>query len=216
MSGFAGIWAIGPTVVGDVLGTPFAQYRPTSAVNPIGAPIAKIPVWVTGDAKLMAVKAFDRKKPDEVYAGLDPDLTQVGDYLVGSVSAGAPETFFVASQDVPMPIRLVYCNSTLTIYQPNEQAPGPGYYGGNVGGLGAVKLTAWPVSIVLGTKGEAGATKLPGDVRSPWYNVMLPAFPGVDILTFDIAEDQNGVRYIISATELTTFGWRLTLSFAGT
>lgn len=220
MSGFAGIWQIGPTVVGNVLGLPFIQYRATSTATPIAAgniQSSSLLAWVTADAKLMAAKAFDRKKPDEVYAGLNPALTQVGDYLVGQVvSAGETETLFIASQDVPAPIRLVLCNRILNIYRPAEQTPGANFYSGDVGGLGASVLTGWPASIIQGTKGEAGVAKLPGDVRAPWFAVMLPSFSGVTINVFDVATDDLGQRYVISSVEQTTFGFRLTLSYAGT
>lgn len=220
MSGFAGIWQIGPREVAVVLGLPLSQYRATSTATPIAAGnllTSSLLVWITADAKLMAAKAFDRKKPDEVFAGLDVSQTRVGDYLVGQVVAGGEaQTFFIVSQDVPAPIRLALCNRVLSIYKPGEQTPGPTFYSGDIGGLGASVLTGWPASVIQGTKGEAGVAKLPGDVRAPWFSVLLPAFPGVQINVFDVATDDDGQRYIISSVEETTFGYRLTLSYAGT
>jgi hypothetical protein len=211
-SDFDSIWTIGPTEVALILGRPFSQYRPASAgaaIAPENLLNAAFPVWVTGDDKLMAAKPFNREKPDNVYAGLDPTATMIGDYLVGNVVLGGDTlTFFVASQDVPMPIRLVYCARVLDIYEPEAPAPGAGYYGGNVGGLGAPKMTGWPASVVIKSRGEMGSVKLPGDVKSPWFEVMLPAFAGVQIKMNDVIIDDNLVRYQVSSAELTYFGWR--------
>jgi hypothetical protein len=208
------VFSIGPRVVGQVLGLPFQQYRPLTATAPLGNLLtSSLLVWVTADSALKGEQPFKREKPDERYAGLDPSLTAVGDYLVGATTTGdITRTFFIAAQNVPAPIRLVECNRTLSVYQPVQAAN----YLGDVGGLGTVVLTGWPASVIQGTKGEAGAAKLPGDVRSPWFNALLPALSGVTIKVFDVAVDDEGQRYIISSVEQTPFGFRLTLSYAGT
>jgi hypothetical protein len=196
---------------------PFAQYRANGASNPLSNQIGTLPVWVTADPSLMGERAFNRAKPDEVYAGLDPDLTDPGDYLVGATSVNNNvETFFIASQDSPMPTRLVLCNSVLTISRPTKSAPGASAYGGNISANETPVMTGWPCSIIQGTKGEAGVSKLPGDVRAPWFTCLLPSYQSVQIKSFDIAVDAHGTRYVISSTELTAMGWRLTLSYAGT
>lgn len=206
------VFQIGPRITAQVLGQPFTQYRPTSALQPLAAPLATLPVWVTADPKLMGASAFKREKPDERFAGLDPALTKVGDYLVGAVVPGDPvKTFFIASQDLPAPIRLVECYHTLSFAHQTED----GAYAGQTS-AGTPYLTGWPASMVQGTKGEVSVGKLPGDVRSPWFSVLMPFFSGALIHEFDQATDENGNRYVVSSPELTAQGWRLTLSYSGT
>ena len=206
-------FAIGPRRAAAVLGLPFSQYRPTSSTGPWPL-LASLPVWITGDSKLMAAKGFSRAKPDEVFAAVDPVLTQVGDYFVGQPTATSPvETFFIASQDVPMPIRLVLCNRTISVTRPPAQAA-VGYSAGYAGRTAATDvplLTNWGASIVQGTKGEQpqAPVRLPADVRLPWWSILLPAWPGVILHTADRITDDLGRAYTISSAELSGFGWRI-------
>ena len=218
--GFAATWQLSGRIIAGVLGLPFQQFRPSDPENPLAAPLRSINAWITRDPTLMESKPFDRAKPDEVYAGLDPALTQPGDYLVGSVTlGGAVQTFFIATQDVPAPIRLVRCDRVLTFERaPITQSFGANSYGGQTIADRTTILTGWPAGFVQGTKGEAPApsTKLPGDARLPWWTAMLPATPGVTLNMGDHATDDLGRDFTISSAELTTFGWRLTLMLSST
>jgi hypothetical protein len=38
----------------------------------------------------------------------------------------------------------------------------------------------------------------------------MPAFPGVELLTSDVIEDELGRRFAVASAEITPLGWRLT------
>jgi hypothetical protein len=187
------------------IGTPFNQFRPTSATNPVaGAPIATLNA---------SFNAQDMKysKPNPYakplwFALVDGRLTAVGDYLIG-----ASGTFFIAAMQPLLPILAVECNRTINVLRPQQLAgTGTVGYGGDTVANETVLMTGWPASVLQGTKGEKGDTDLPGDVRNPWWAVLFPYFPGVALRTGDIITDDLTRRYIISSAELTDLGWRLT------
>jgi hypothetical protein len=188
------------------VGLTYSQYRPTSALDPIAAGnlLQTLPA---------AFNAEDMKfsKP-VVYAKatwfclVDGRQTQVGDYLVG------PElTYFIAAQQALLPILAVLCNRTINLLRP-QQLSGTGTvgYGGDTVANEMVLMTGWPASILQGTKGEKGDAELPGDVRNPWWAVLLPDWPGITLRSGDIITDDLTRRYIVSSAELTELGWRLT------
>lgn len=146
------------------------------------------------------------------YGLFDGGQTRVGDYLVG------PEgTFFVAAQQAILPILMVECNRTLNILRPQrESGVGALPYGGNTDATETPLMTGWPASVLQGTKGEKTETMLPGDVRSPWWLVLMPAYPGVVIRSDDILKDDLNRRYVVSSAELTDLGWRMTAMQAQT
>jgi len=208
------LFNIGPQIVGQVLGLPYQQYRPTTANNPLGVGnlLGTINAWITPDGSGKALKAAAYGKP--VWFGLfDPTITMPGDYLVGPLG-----TFFIASQDVPQPMQVVLCNHTVSITRP---APMSGVgalsgYGGDQRSNETPVSALWPCSMLQGTKGEIGATKLPGDAKMPWSTVLLPPIPGVVLRNNDIMTDENNFRHIMSSTELSALGWRLTSMLATT
>jgi len=77
-------------------------------------------------------------------------------------------------------------------------------------------MTAWPASVLQGAKGEKDGAVLPGDVRLPWWAILLPAFPGVTLRSADIITDDIDRRFIISSAEKTDLGWRITAMQAET
>jgi len=210
---FSALFQIGPRISGQILGSPYAQYRPSGASNPIqaGNLLGNIPAWITADARGNGDRPFAPAKPT-AYAMVDPALTQVGDYLIGPLG-----TFFIASQDVPMPIQAVRCNYTITVARPGSGAPSTGYYYGGVISVDVSPiLTAWPASVIQGTKGEGGEIKLPGDTRLAWVAILMPSVGGVEILPGDWITDSEGtpMQYTVSSRELTPLGWRLSASTA--
>jgi hypothetical protein len=137
----------------------------------------------------------------------DRTLMKVGDYLDG------PEgTFFIVTMQGLLPTAAVSCNTTVTVSRPVAASPGPDYYGGNQTLLPII--TSWPASVLQGTKGERGNLNLPGDVRLPWKQILLPSFPGVQILFGDaIVDNQTApIGYTVSGAELTDTGWRLSVA----
>ncbi len=230
MSGtaIAAVWPLAPRIVGQVLGLPFAQYRPIGAGAAIapGNLLGTIPAWITADPKLMADKPFAYGKPVG-YAAVDPALTLPGDYLVGSLTLAAGGTlgtmtlgsghldgeanvFFIASQDIPAPIQAVICNQVLTITRPSDETPGPGAYGGAKRTSGAPLVTSWPASVIQGKNPAPGELRNPGDTKLPWVAILLPA--GVPELRMgDVIRDAQAEPniYTVADAELTALGWRL-------
>jgi len=47
-------------------------------------------------------------------------------------------------------------------------------------------------------------------VRTPWWAILMPAWPGVILRTSDIILDELGRKYVVSSAELTDMGWRCT------
>lgn len=218
------------------MGSAYAHYRPSSLLpnslttgDPLGTSLGSVYAWITADKDTMGTRPFDAAKP-VAYSQHDPAQTQPGDYLVGPLG-----TFFVGTQDVPMPIQVIRCNYAVAVARPGGSAPSnatpaqPGaYYGGAatitetpIIGYAAPPLTGqtvpgpgshfWPCSIVQGTKGEQGEVKLPGDVRTPWVAIMFPPLAGGPaILSGDQIIRSDGLRYTASSCELTARGWRIT------
>jgi hypothetical protein len=217
MSGFNSIWQIAPRQVAAVLGVPFAQYRPAGAgaVLTTGNLQGTVPVWITADDKLMAAKALP-EKTSRAFAAFDPAVVRVADYLVGAMWAGGQtDTWFVQSMDLPAPISVVRCNRVLTFSRPGSPPPGASFYGGDNTATEAVLLTAWPASVMQGTKGQTAATNLPGDDRLPWVNILMPTLP-VQIRAGDFALDDQAqpMRYEISGAVETPMGWQITAALA--
>lgn len=198
------------------LGMPYAQYRPTGAGDPLATSIGTI---------LTALNAEDMSygKPNRygapVWYGLfDARTTQVGDYLVGSQG-----TFFIASQQLHLPIQVVECNRKVRISRAAAQ-PGVGAvgYGGPCGdaddqyliGDGSGVGSGWPASILLFGQREKAISGLPGSSQQVGWRILLPASipSSVIIQAADTISDDIGRRYIVQGAELTDMGWRITTS----
>lgn len=215
MSGsqFETVFNLAPQIAGSILGSPYQQYRPTSALNPIssGNLLNTLSAWITADVKGMGDKPANYAKP--VWYGMfDPTITQVGDYLVGPLG-----TFFIASQNAPQPFQVVLCNHSVNITQPAVQTSfGAQPYGGDTLATELPLASLWPCSMLQGTKGEQGTSRLPGDVKQPWSIILLPPIPGVNLRNNFIATDETGQRHVMSSTELSALGWRITAALATT
>jgi hypothetical protein len=188
------------------IGLPYAQYRPTTANGAGWSPIATL---------LASFNAEDMKysKPNKYghptwFVLVDGSKTQVGDYLIGSGG-----TFFIAAQQAILPILAVECNRTISLARPQAQSQVGAVtnYEGNTPATQTPLASGWPASIQQGSKGDLGdpSARLPGDIRSPWWAVLVPAIPGVTLRTYDLIADDLGRRYIISSAELTDLGWRI-------
>ena len=242
---FASIWPIGVTITASVVGLPFSVYRPGGNVGPAltaGNFVASTPVWLTGDSTLMAQKSNLYGKP-VWYAAHNPTITQPGDYIVGPIVYGLSSvplevgnqqleidgqilyissqnnsTFFIASQNVPAPIVIVNCNHVVSFTKDAPQPlAGKNPYGGRTLATDVPMLTGWPCSILAGTKGEQTRAALPADTRAAWYNILIPRTPiGLEFHMGDIMRDETGAQYIVSSTEYSALGWRLTAASADT
>lgn len=216
MSGsqFEAVFNIAPTIAGNILGSPYAQYRPGDDTNAIASEnlLATISAWITADVNGRALKPSNYAKP--IWYGMfDPTQTQVGDYLVGPLG-----TFFIASQDAPHPFQVISCNRTVNITKSNAM-PSLGkqnVYGGDQRATELDVATGFPCSMLQGTKGEVGSSKLPGDAKQPWVAVLLPTIPGVTLRNDFILTDDLNHRFVISSVELTGLGYRITAMLATT
>lgn len=189
-----------------IIGTNYQHYRPTGANNPIGAGnrLADLPVSLNAeDPRYARPNVYG--KPTW-YAVADGAQLAVGDYIIGLEG-----TLFVAALQPLLPIFMVDCNRTVSVIRPQQQTGvGAVGYGGNTAANETVLMSGWPTSALQGAKGEKGGVSLPGDVRNPWWAILLPQFAGIVLRSDDIITDDLGRRYIISSAELTDLGWRLT------
>jgi hypothetical protein len=139
------------------------------------------------------------------YALVDGTNLEVGDYFVGPQG-----TFFVAALQSLLPILVVECNRTVSIFRPQGQTGlGLGAYGGNTDATETLLVAGRPCSILQGTKGEKAESNLPGDVRNPWWTLLIP-YGAVDLTMDDIVVDDLGRRYALSSVELSDLGYRCT------
>jgi hypothetical protein len=194
-------------------GLPCAHYRPISTADPIvsGNPLPPIMALFYPWSTLNFTLPSKYGKPEWVGI-LDASLVLVGDYVVDP-NLG---TFFIASLETYLPAYVARCNRALTIGRPGAPPSGIGYYGGDETATETRILTAWPAAVVQGPKGNEADpfARLPGDVKMPWVTILLPSsIPfGVQIRAGDVVTDEQAItqRYIVSSTELTALGYRLT------
>lgn len=180
-------------------------YRPASPLNPLqSASIATLPASFTDNG-------FRFTKPNEygdpTWMGLfNGNQTQPGDILVGPQGM-----FFIAAMQKTLPIYCIQAERLVSVLRVvMDSAVGAIGYGGDTPATEQVLMSGWPASILQGTKGETNEAKLPGDVRVPWWIVLMPAWPGLVLRTSDIITDDLGRKYAISSAELTDMGWRMT------
>lgn len=191
------------------LGYPFNLFRPLTATAPLANQITTLPAaFNAGDLTYARPNLYGKAV---WFADLDGSQTRVGDYLVNA--ANSAEVYFIAAMQSLLPIVAISCNATLSIYRPASTTGqiGVGGYGGETLASDTQLVSAFPCSILQGSKGDKSLVNLPGDVRTPWWAVVLPVIPGgVILMNDDIAFDQNGKRYKLSSCELTDMGWRVT------
>lgn len=182
-------------------------YRPASASNPIAAGTLVQTLPASFNPEDMGYSKPNKYGHPTWFGLFDGRLTQVGDYLQNSHDG----TFFVAAQQQALPILLVQCNRNLNVLRPQQQAGvGALGYGGDTTANETALMTAWPASVLQGPKGEKGDVGLPGDVKNPWWAVLMPKFGSVVLRSGDIITDELARRYVISSAELTDLGWRMT------
>jgi hypothetical protein len=193
------------------IGPVFSLFRPSDPLNPLGfGPIATLNA--SFNAEDMTYGRPNKYGKPTWYCLVDGTQTQVGDYLIN-----ATQTFFIAAMQPILPILAVDCNRTINVLRPQQQTGlGAVGYGGDTDANETPLMTGWPASVLQGTKGEKGEVNLPGDVRNPWWQMLFPAFPGVNLRTADIITDDMNRRYVISSAELTDLGYRCTAQQAQT
>jgi hypothetical protein len=192
---------------GLAIGSSYQHYNPIDPLNPLStaAYLGTLDCWITADNKGMATTAIEPQKPP-AYSWHDTALSTVGDYLIGPLG-----TFFIGSQNVPMPVQVILCNTVLSFARPGASALGSAFYSGDMTADESTLMSGWPACVIQGTKGEKGEVNLPGDVRVPWMQILVPD-PGIVALRIgDQAQDNAAIpnRYTLSSVELTARGYRL-------
>lgn len=186
------------------IGFAYQQFRATSANNPLATTaLQTLQASFTTNFTYSAPNKYGQA----TWLGLfDGRTFQPGDYLVGEGG-----TFFIAAMQSTLPIYCVQTNRVVDVLRVN-QASGVGLqsYAGDKPSTEVLLMQGWPASVLQGTKGEANPTQLPGDVRTPWWLILMPAWPGVVFRTSDLIRDELGRKYVISSAELTDMGWRCT------
>jgi hypothetical protein len=187
-------------------------YRASGPTNPLASINKQSTIFASFNAEDMKYGKPNKYGHPTWFGLFDGRLTQVGDYLTNSTDG----TYFIAAQQTNLPILLVQCNRTINVLRPQQQTGvGALGYGGDTAANETVLMTAWPASVLQGTKGEKSEVNLPGDVRNPWWSILVP-YCGVTLRSGDIVADDLARRYVISSAELTDLGWRITAAQAQT
>lgn len=184
------------------IGLPYDVHRPVNALDPLANKVATLPAHFRAG---VTYETANKYGVAAWYGTLDGTQVAVGDYLVGPQG-----TFFIAAKQALLPILIVECNRTLSIKRPQQQTGvGAAGYGGNTLSNETPLMSGWPASVLQGTKGEKNETNLPGDVRTPWWLILLPAYGDIVLNSGDTITDDLGRRYVVSSAEWTDLGWRL-------
>lgn len=201
----AKVWA-GYAKAANIIGTEYQHFRPSSATNPLASGNAMAPLMVSlnaDDPKYARPEVYGKAT---WYAVADGSQLQIGDYIVGIEG-----TLFIAAMQQMLPIYVVDCNRTVSVLRVSMGASSEGFVGqsGDTPSTEAVLMSGWPASIRQGGKAEQNGVRLPTDVKTPGWAILLPAWTGVALRTSDIVTDDLGRKYLVSSAELTEMGWRI-------
>lgn len=192
------------------LGQPFSLYRSTSSINPLGAGnlVGVLPAVMSQDWTWMK----SNKPGNAIWFccidGQDSTLPLSAiedDFLVGD------HVFYVLSKEYQLPIQVMECNAVVQIVRPYQSLePGGQGYAGFLPSTSTLLVSEMPCSLLMSGKGKKPETQLPTDAADPNWIVMMPNFGDVNLRTGDFMTDNTNESYILSVTENTEFGWRLT------
>ena len=196
--------AAGLVKAANVLGSSFELFRPVGAAGPLtGAPVTSLMAAFDPTVEL-SVRSPNFQRSNQALLIGDPTIVEAGDYLVGT------QTWFVSHVEALRPAICILCNRTLSVSIPAAaSAVGANSYGGSTTATNTVVASGWPASVLTKTHIEIDPTKLPTDTKTSFFEILLPAIPGV-VLEFGlILQDDLGQIYIVAAAELSIGGWRL-------
>lgn len=195
------------------LGLAYQQYRPSLAANPLST--ARASLYASFNAE-----DFKYGKPNKYgdplwYGVFDGSTTLPGDYLVGPGG-----TFFIAAQQLNLPILMVECNRQVRLLRVSAPSGvgAVGYSGQcatdstdalGAGGANGSFGTGWPASILQGGRAEATGTGLPTTNKNAAWKILLPVSVPITMNASDILLDDLGRRYVVQGAELTDLGWRM-------
>ena len=144
-------------------------------------------------------------------------LVLPGTGVDGTTPNASVDVYFVTRIEGFRPAEVVLCNSVLSFVRPQQQtAAGQGSYGGRTQASDVALATAWPASILIKGRGENPPARLPIDVRSGSFEVLLPAIPGISLQDEDRITDAVGTEYVIYTVEISPWGYRLMAGVATT
>ncbi|MRT27009.1 hypothetical protein GJV14_23890 [Enterobacteriaceae bacterium RIT697] len=187
------------------LGSIARHYRAVNPFSPLKTePLQVLAASFTTDYGYMRAARFGQAARIGIF---DAAGFEAGDILVSTEG-----TFYVAAMPLLQPILCVKAERLVSIRRTIQSGSDTGLqdYGGTTAANEALIMSGWPASILLSRGGEHSPLKLPGETRSAWHNIMMPAFRGVFVHAGDFITDDAGHRFVISGSELTDMGWRLT------
>lgn len=195
------------------LGTVYSQYRPAGAANPLAT--VRGTLYASFNAEDFGYKRPNKYGQPTWYGVFDGSVTQPGDYLIGQEG-----TFFIAAQQLHLPILMVECNRQVRLIR--QAAPANvgavGYSGecasDDVDVLGQRAVdgsfgTGWPASIILKGRSEQSGTDLPSTTKNVGWQILLPPSVPITIAAGDILLDDLGRRYAVHGAEQMDLGWRI-------
>jgi len=187
------------------LGGTARHYRAASPFSPLDAqPLQQLSASFTTDYGYMRAARFGEATRIGIF---DAAGFEVGDILVSTEG-----TFYVAAMPLLQPILCVRAERLVTIRRTTQSGSDAGLqdYGGTTAANEKLIMSGWPASILLSRIGEHSPLQLPGEMRRAWHCILMPVFRGVSLHAGDFVTDDAGHRFVISGTELTEMGWRLT------
>jgi hypothetical protein len=142
----------------------------------------------------------------------DASYTREGDYIVlGS------RIFFVASQEPLLPILCVSANRTISVARPNAQGnTAANSYGGYTSGGSTNLMQGWPASVLGENSTGTSSAGLPINLGVPYWSVLVPSVAKIILSPGDLIADDLGRTAVITGSELTNLGWRISAKLATT
>jgi hypothetical protein len=187
-------------------------FRPTGPFNPLD----KQNRYLRLPAAFLSAKGSEARTNsygDPMWQGVfDAGYTRTGDYIVlGS------RIFFIASQEPLLPVLCVSANRTISVARPNAQGQRAGNpYGGYTSSGATILMEGWPASVLGENRTSAPIAALPINLGVPFWSVLVPSVANVILSPGDLVADDLGRTAVITGSELTSLGWRISAKLAMT
>ncbi len=182
-------------------------YRPNGPENPVDLDgrFLRLPVaFVLPGGSVAAPSGFGMPFRQ---AWADWSYLQIGDYL-----AGPEGTAFVAAIEPPKPMLVVMTNALVSLWRPASPIlAGINPYGAVLPSTLTALVSSFPASLLVGGVGDRTRSGLPDDTKVPGFIGMLPAVPCVQPRVGDILTNDRAEKFVVTAVELVSGVWRLSL-----
>jgi hypothetical protein len=185
-------------------------FRPTGPLNPLETQnrFLRLPaLFVSASGSGVRTNAFGEALWHGVF---DASYTRAGDYIVlGS------RIFFIASQEPLLPVLCVSANRTISVTRANAQgSAAANSYGGYTSGGSTILMEGWPASVLGEDRTSASAAALPINLGVPFWSVLVPSVAKIILSRGDLVVDDLGRMAVITGSELTNLGWRISAKLA--